>query len=127
MKPRIEFSYEDFTWIKPVSSDILTEIEAYFAAHPEYKEKFDNTPMKLLPMVTNCWIDLSEKEEKELQNLLDRLPHQFTIDEFWKKAKKLKSGISKPPTSHLLNFMAYPWDVDKKANQLYYRIELEKL
>ncbi len=127
MRPRIEFSYEDFTWLKPVSSDILTEIETYFAEHPEYKQKFDNAQMKPLPMVTNCWINLSEKEEEELKNLLDRLPYQFTMDEFWEKAKKFKNGISKPPTSHLINFMAYPWDVDKKANLLYYGIELNKL
>ena len=41
LKPRIDFSCEDARWLKPVSHDILIEIEKYFGEHPDYKQKFD--------------------------------------------------------------------------------------
>ena len=41
MKPRIEFTFEDSAWVKPVDNDILIQIKNYFKEHPEYREKFD--------------------------------------------------------------------------------------
>ncbi len=36
MKPRIDFSCEDSRWLKPISNDVLIEIEKYFEEHPDY-------------------------------------------------------------------------------------------
>ena len=47
MKPRIDFTYEDSRWLKPVSDDVLVEIEKYFDEHPDYKQKFDTAVVKL--------------------------------------------------------------------------------
>ena len=71
MKPRIYFSCEDSRWLKPVSNDILTEIEKYFEEHPDYKRKFDTAEIKLPLTITNCWIDLPEEKEDEFRATLD--------------------------------------------------------
>lgn len=124
MKPRIDFSCVDASWLTPVSSEVLTEIQDYFAENPEYKCKFENATIKLRPMITNCWINLTESESAELQVIIDNLPDQFTIDEFWKKATKFKKNIAPPPTCHLLNFTTYPWNMDKNANLIYFGCEI---
>lgn len=126
MKPRIEFSYVDASWVRPVSSEVLADIQQYFAENPDYKVKFDSAPVQLQPVITNCWINLSEKEEADLRRVLSKLPSRFTMEDFKKKAKKFKGNITVPPTSHLINFFAYPWDMDKKANLLYFGCELTK-
>ncbi len=124
MKPRIDFSYVDASWLAPVSSEVLTEIRDYFAENPEYKCKFENVTLKLRPLITNCWINLTESEVAELQVIIDKLPAQFTMDEFWNKAKKFKKNIASPSTSHLVNFTTYPWNRDQKANLIYFGCEI---
>ena len=87
MKPRIDFTYEGSRWLKPVSDDVLVEIEKYFDEHPDYKQKFDTAVVKLRPSITNCWIDIPEEKEEDFRSTLKRLPDQYTMDEFWKVAK----------------------------------------
>ena len=77
-------------------------------------------------MVTNCWLDLPEEQESEFRATLQKLPAQYTMDEFWKAAKNYKKYVSKPPTKYLLNLLTYPWDMDKKANLIYSDWELTK-
>ena len=126
MKPRIDFTYEDSRWLKPVSDDVLVEIEKYFDEHPDYKQKFDTAVVKLRPSITNCWIDIPEEKEEDFRSTLKRLPDQYTMDEFWKVAKRYKKYVSKPPTGYLLNLSTYPWNLDKNANAIYFDWELIK-
>jgi len=127
MKPRIDFTHEDSSWLKPVSDDILIEIEKYFEEHPDYKQKFDTAEIKLRPDITNCWLDLPEEKEDVFRATLRNLPARYTMDEFWKVAKNYKKYVSKPPTKYLLNLLSYPWDIDKKANLIYFEWELTKI
>ncbi len=127
MKPRIAFSCEDSHWLKPVSDHILIEIKKYFEEHPEYKQKFDAAEIKLRPYITNCWFDLPEEKEEDFKTTLKKLPDQYTMDEFWKVAKKYKKYVSKPPTRYLLNLFTYPWNIDKNANVIYFDWKLVKL
>ncbi len=127
MKPRIDFSYVDASWIKPVSLETLKEIHDYFSQNPDYKDKYENAEIKLQPTITNCWINLSESEANELRMLGDKLPDRFTMDDFWEKAKNFKKYISSPPTSHLINFTTYPWNMDEKFNLIYNGYEIKKL
>ena len=124
MKPRIDFSYEDAAWVKPVGTDILTEIQRYFEEHPEYKRKFDTAVVKLRPMITNCWFDLPEEMEEEFKSTLQKLPDQYTMEAFWNVAKDYQKYVSDPPARYLLNLFTYPWDMDKKANLIYFGWEL---
>ena len=79
-------------------------------------------------MVTNCWINLSEKEARELKRIIEKMSDSFAMDAFWKKAKKYQKNVAaSPPTSHLLNFLTYPWNMDKKANLLYFGCELNRV
>ncbi|MBE6737808.1 MAG: hypothetical protein E7566_04040 [Ruminococcaceae bacterium] len=127
MKPRIDFSYVDASWLKPVSPEALKEIHNYFTQNPDYKYKYENAEIKLQPTITNCWINLSENEANELRMLCDKLPAQFTMDDFWEKAKRFKKNISSSPTSYLINFTTYPWNMDKNANLIYHGYEIKKL
>ena len=77
-------------------------------------------------MITNCWFDLSYEKEEEFRQFLLNLPDRYTMDEFWKKAKKYKIYISDPPTRYLLNFITYPWNLDKNANLIYNDVALIK-
>ena len=126
MKPRIDFSYEDLTWVKPVTNDILVEIKKYFEEHPEFKQKFETTVVKLQPMITNCWFDLPEEKEAEFRTALKNLPPHYTMNEFWKVAKDYKKYLSNPPSKYLLNLSTHPWDMDKKANLIYFEWDLIK-
>ena len=120
------FSYEDIAWVKPVSDDIRKEIEKCFQDNPKHKQKFDAAEIKLQPMITNCWLDLPEEQESEFIATIQKLPAQYTMDEFWKAAKDYKKYVSNPPTKYLLNLLTYPWDMDKKANLIYSDWELTK-
>ena len=126
MKPRIDFSYEDSSWLRPVSEDVLKEINQYFAEHPDYKAKFDNADVILRPMITNCWFDLPGEKEDEFRACLGKLPSKYTMDEFWKVAKKYKEYATNPPAKYLLNFSTYPWELDRKANLVYSKVEMVK-
>ena len=103
MKPRIDFSCEDSCWLKPVPDNILIEIEKYFEAHPDYKHKFDTAEIKLPRTITNCWIDLPEEKEEDFRAVLQKLPAQYTMEQFWEAAKDYKKYVSNPPTKYLLN------------------------
>ena len=127
MKPKIAFSYLDSSWLQPVSADVLAEIQQYFTDNPDYKSKFDNTPVKLNKMITNCWINLSEDEVNQLTALVSDLPAYFTMDDFWDKAEDFEKNIVRPPSNHLINFLTYPWDMDKDANLLYSGYKIVKL
>lgn len=126
MKPRIDFSYEDSAWVKPVPDDIRIEIEKYFDENPKYKQKFDNTELKLQPMITNCWLALPAEREEDFRATLQKLPAQYSMNEFWKVAKDYKKYTSNPPTKYLLNLFTYPWDTDKEAELIYSGWELVK-
>ena len=127
MKPRIDFSCEDFCWLKPVSDDVLVEIEKYFEEHPDYRRKFDTAEIKLPLTIANYWIDLPEEKEDEFRAVLEKLPAQYTMEEFWEVAKHYKKYISKPPARYLLSLsMTHPWDMDKNANLVYSGWKLTK-
>ncbi len=126
MKPKIDWSCEDSSWVEAVPQEIDLEIKKYFAEHPDYKEKFDNAPMKIPYMITNVWVDISEEQESEFRKALAKLPNEFTLDDFLKITKKYKKLYLKPPTKYILNLLSYPWCVDKKGNQIYFEYELVK-
>ena len=119
MKPRIYFSCEDSRWIKPVSNEALAQIKKYFEEHPDYKQKFDSAKVKLLPDITNVWMDLPEKDESDFRRLLATLPGKYTMDCFLNTINQYKNYISKPPTKYLLNLLIFPWDVDSNADLLF--------
>lgn len=124
MKPRIDFEYEDASWMRPVSKEVLAEINQYFAENPSYKEKFDNAKIKLRPTVTNCWISIPPDKEEDFVEFLKSLPARFTKEEFYKLAKPYAPYIGIPPSSHLLNLLAYPWDLTEQADLIYHGFEL---
>ncbi len=127
MKPKIDFSYVDSTWVRPVSAEISAEISKYFGENPDYKAKFESAVPTFRPMITNCWLDLPEECEADFVRLMDKLPKQFTMDDFWKIFRKYKSCVSKPPVKFLLNLLANPFDVDRKGNVLFCGAKLEKM
>ena len=127
MKPRIDFSCEDSSWIKPVPNDIRIEIEKCFEENPKHKQKFDNAEIKLRPMITNCWLELPEEKENDFKTALQNLPPQYSMNEFWDVSKNYSQYVSKPPTKYLLNLFTYPWNIDENANLIYFDWELKKL
>ncbi len=126
MKPRIDFECVDSAWVRPVSAEVLCEIEKFFEENPDYKVKFDNAPPKFRPTVTNCWLDLPSEDEEKFREMMSSLPAEFTMDEFWRIFKKYKKYISKPHTRYLLNFLTHDWMLDKKCNRIYFACELVK-
>lgn len=126
MKPRIDFTYEDFAWVHLVSNEVLVEIEKYFNEHPKYRQKFDDAQIKLQPMITNCYLDLPEEKEDRFRTALQNLPERYSMKAFWKIAEDYKKYISKPPTKYLLNLSAYPWDIDQNGDLIYTNWELIK-
>ena len=103
--------------------DVLMQIRYYFSYNPDYKAKYNNAVTKIRPMITNCWFDPPKEKESEFRTFMETLPSQYTIDEFWDKAKEYKQYVSNPPTKYLLKFLTYPWDMDKNANYIYLSLE----
>ena len=126
MKPKIDFTYDDAAYLKPVPDHVRAEIEAYFAEHPDYKQKFDTAEIKLRPSVLNCYLDLPEEKENDFRATLQSLPSKYTMEEFWKVAKAYKAFVSKPPTSYLLNLSTYPWCVSEQGEPIFFNWELTK-
>lgn len=126
MKPRISFTFEDASWLKPVPKTILSDIETYFEEHPDFKKKFDTAEVKLLPMISNVWIDLPEEREADFRKRLETLPERFTIDDLLNTIGEYRNGVFQPPAKYLLNLSAFPWDVDGDANLLFFDWELTK-
>ncbi len=124
MKPRIDFEYEDASWLRPVPENALAEITQYFAENPSYKEKFDNAEIKLRPMITNCWMSLPTNKEDEFKAFLETLPSRFTEQEFRKLSKPFYAYIGFPPSTHLLNLLTYPWDMNEHSDLIYHGFEL---
>ncbi len=127
MKPRIDFSYEDFTLISPVSGEILSEMEKYFEEHPKYRQKFENAEIKLRKTITNCYLDLPEEKEEAFRTVLGHLPERYSMADVWKTIGDYKQYISKPPVKYLLNFFAYPWDIDGNGDLIYTDCELVRI
>ncbi len=127
MKPKIDYEYIDASWLRPVSPTELAAIRQYFQEHPDYLTKYQNAPVKLRPAITNCWLNLPPEQEEDFRLFLDALPPQFTMDEFWKLGKKYKKYAANPPTTYLLNFLSYPWDLDKRCNAVYSGCELQRM
>ncbi len=127
MKPKIEFEYVDASWLRPVSGEVLTAIHQYFQENPAWQAKYDGAEVKLRPAITNCWLNLPPEGEAAFRRAMDDLPARYTMDAFWKVCKPFQKYIAAAPGSYLLNFLAYPWDVDKKCNQVYSGCELRKL
>ena len=92
----------------------------------DFKKKFDTAEIKLLPMITNVWINLPEEREADFRKLLKTLPEKFTMDNLLSAIGEYKNGISKPPTKYLLNLSAFPWDLDDEANVMFYDWDLTK-
>ena len=112
--------------ITPFDKMIVNEIEKYSTEYPDFKKKFDTAQVKLLPMITNIWIDCPEACEADFRKLLETLPEKFTMDILLGTIGKYKNGISKPPTKYLLNLSAYPWDLDCDANLMFCDWDLTK-
>ncbi len=127
MKPKIEFEYVDAAWLRPVSGEVLATIHQYFRENPTYKTKYDGTEVKLKPAITNCWLNLPPEREEAFRQAMDDLPARYTPDMFWKVCKPFKKYIVPGPGNFLLNFFAYPWDMDKKFNLIYSGCDLQKL
>jgi len=128
MKPRIDFSYEDASFLRPVSGEILSEINRYFEEHPDYRKKFDNAPMKLSPMITNCWVDLPKEAEGDFRAVIGAMPERYTMDEFWTSACDYKKYIvQNPPCGYLINLLTFPWDVNGDGDPIYHGCELTKI
>ena len=120
MKPRIDFVFEDSSWLRPVSDEVQAEIDQYFAENPAYQKKFDTAPIKLRPMITNCWISVPSEKENEFIEFLKSLPAEFTEKEFGKLAASYAPYIDLPPSTHLLNLLSYPWNTNKEAELMYH-------
>lgn len=122
MKFKADVECVDIQWCNPVSDNVITEIERYFAENPKHKEKFDNLEIKLPPMVNTLWIELDGASLERLDNLLANLPPKFTFDEFYKMLtdNRLAQYITEPPANCCLRLMTYiPWDVDEHGDLLY--------
>ncbi len=120
MKPSNLCECIDISWCQPVSSDTTLEIKSFFKENEKAFEKFQNAPSKPNPYISSIWLNIPEEMEASFSELLASLPEKFTLDEFWKAAKDFKDFVSKPPTTHILNFESYPWELDKKYNILYF-------
>ena len=127
MKKSILVEFMDSGWLKPVPEETLRQINRFFQDDPAYKSKFDRYDKPPDPMITNFWITLTDATEAELLQKLPLLPSRFTMEQF-RTIKQLPQGcIQNPPTTHLLNFFGYPWDLTDRFDEIYTKVELIRM
>lgn len=126
MKPDIKFEVVDYKLCTRLSSISQEKVDAYFANNPDFKQKFDNTPIELRPEITNCWLHLPYQEEQNFRDLLKNLPEKFTLEQFWSYVPDYEKFALNPPSNYLLNWFCQPFDFDKDGQQLYMGYELIK-
>jgi hypothetical protein len=127
MKKSLRVEFTDSAWLKPVPEETLCQINRLFQDDPKYKERFDlfdNTPA---PMVTNQWVSLTDSEEADLIQKLYLLPSRFSMDQFCAITQIPKSCFHNPPTSHLLNFSGFPWELTECFDEIFFKVDLIRL
>ncbi len=124
MRKSLCMEFTDSVWLKPVPEEIVCQIKQFFQDDPEYKKKFDLYDKPPAPMITNQWLSLTDSEEADLIEKLRFLPPQFSMDQFFSITQIPKSCFHKPPTSHLLNFSGYPWELTESFDEKYFKAVL---
>ncbi len=127
MKKSLCVEFTDSAWLKPVSEETIYQINLFFQNDPKYKKRFelfDNIPA---PMITNQWVSLSDAEEADLIQKKRLLPPHFTMDQFCTITQIPNNCFHNPPTSHLLSFYGYPWELTDCFDETYFKVDLLRL
>lgn len=124
MRKSLRVEFTDSAWLKPVSEKTVFQINQLFQDDPEYRKRFDLFDNNPTPMVTNQWVSLTNSEEADLIQKMHLLPPRFSMDQFYSITQISKSCFHKPPTTHLLNFSGYPWDLTDCFDETYFKADL---
>ena len=127
MKKSIRVECVDAAWLKPVSEETMSQINQFFSKYPDYKQRFDAADDLPNPYVANVWLTLTNAEADGIQNNLSLLPERFTGKQFFDIIGLPDHCITKPPATHILNFLGFPWELTESFDQLYYKAVLLKM
>lgn len=130
MKKSIRVECVDSAHLTAVPLDVAAEIDRFFEEDPKFSEKFKNTANTPEPFITNMWLKLSEDEVAELNEKLSELPERFTMDEFKRLLELDADRAAVNPgagCTHLMNLLAYPWELTDKFDNIYCGADLKKL
>ena len=121
MKFRLDSDFCDGYWCKPVSSTEQDQIDEYFHSHPADLERFQRYEFVEHPMISSLWMNLTDNQEKELNEVINSLPARFTMESFMNEIKRRNLGhiICNPPASHIMNLFSLPWELDEQKRLLY--------
>ena len=127
MKPNIACECVNSYWCEKVSNEERILIENYFVENPDFKIKFNSRENIPNPTIVNCWLTIPEDKVDEFKELLKSLPPKYTEKEFRDMAKEYKSYVSGPPSTHILNFSHYYWELDENYDMILFNAQLKEL
>ena len=117
----------DAYWCKPVSPDVLTDIQQAFEGEPAKAKKFEAATDEPRPGIQNCWIDLPEEQIPQLEEELAKLPACFTkaqLQTALGQVPRLTVGV--PPSNVLLNLLVQPYMLDENFDFIYCGYQLNQ-
>ena len=126
MRFRLESAYCDLSWCKPVSNQENEAIKNYLHENPQKKKQFDDYKFCPNPSIVNMWINMDEVQEKQLLNYLTMKSFPCTMNDIINILHECRLCSTKPPTSHLLNLLFLPWEVDEEGNELFNSFDLRR-
>lgn len=127
MKKSIRVECVDADRLKPVSEETASQMMQFFSEHPDYQQKFDAAKNLPAPYVSYVWLTLTGAEAAGIQNKLSLLPAKFTEKQFFDITGLPDHCITKPPATHILHFLGYPWELTADFDPLYFSVELSEI
>ena len=118
---KLDSSYCDEGWCRPISPAQKKIIDLFFEEHPAEYQKFTDYEYVDRPAIASIWIEMNSEDERKLQLMISKLPPLFTSDLFLLELKKcnLQRIITKPPAKHLLTFEHTVWEMDDDNKPLF--------
>ena len=129
MKFRLDSECCDSGWCKPVSPEIRSQIDQYFAEHPKDYEKFCNRPYIDRPAVCPAWINLVDDQVEAFKKNVQLLPETFTRKEAMAVFEKhgLMGCFSRPPANYIFVCKHTLWELDENFDPIFKEPILQKI
>lgn len=125
MKKSIRVEFVDSSYLKAVPDQVEAEINAFFAANPDYLEKFRSYGDQPDPAVTPGWANFTPAEAEKMQAILSSLPAEFTVEEFRSYIGELRHCFGDDTGTHIVYLFSYPWHLTEQYDLIFSGAHME--
>ena len=117
-------AYCDLSLCKPISAVDRDRMETFFMQNPDMYQNFERYELRLKPMLNPIWLSIPENRVEEVIGIVQSVPRFFTLSEIEKRIEGFQQMIAKPPCSHVMHLLFFPWEQDEQHNMLFRSAQL---